>query len=171
LDQNLEVNFGGARAHLSGAYQVERLRTGRGKGGSRLLDLVRLSDRQAVTTGTPDSTNIVNVVVDGVRHGLENASDLPIIFGRNKSVSKEFKLVTKSILDLRRRDASAAVRVNVDSDVAEFSGTFDVAGAQRCRGRGGPCRLDLTEVGTGRSLTLWSSRHSGAIRTIALAAA
>lgn len=167
--QTLEINFGGARSHLSGAYRVERLRTGRGKGGSRLLDLVRLSDGQVVTTGTPDSTNIVNLVVDGMRHGLENASDLPVVYGRNKLMNKEFKVVAKSILELRKRDSSASPRITVDSSIPEFSGTFDVVGAQRGRGRGGPCRLDLTEVGTGRALTLWSSRHSGAIRSIALA--
>jgi hypothetical protein len=165
----LEITFGGPRAHLSGAYRVVRTRTGRGKGGSRLLDLTRVSDGQTLTTGTPDSNTIVNIVVDGVRHGLDNASDLPVVFGRNKSVSNEFKRVTRSVMERRRSVSDAAATVTVESDLPEFSGTFSVANAIRCRGRGGPCRLDLVETGTGRELTLWSSRHSGAISSITLA--
>lgn len=163
--QSLEINFGGPRAHLSGTYRVERTRTGRGKGGSRLVDMVRDSDGLALTTGTPDSNSIVNLVVGGERIGLASESELPVVFGRNKSVSNEFKRVTRALVDLRARGTTSTV--TVESDIADFAGTFTVTGAQRCRGRGGPCRLDLSDA-SGRSLTLWSSKHSGAIRSISI---
>lgn len=167
--QNLEITFGGARAHLSGSYSIERVRRGRGKGGSRLLDLTSLTGGAPLTTGTPDSGTIVNVTVNGERFGLDSAADLPVVFGRNRTISNEFKRLTKSILAARKADAAVVQTLTVESDVPEFAGTFSVVGAQRCRGRGGPCRLDLSEVGTGRAVTLWSSRHSGAIRALALA--
>jgi len=164
--QNITVKFSGSKVHQSGEYNIKALRTGRGKGGSRLIDLVRLTDNLAITTGTPDSGSIVNITVNGEVHGFESENDMPVTFERNAAMAVAVKRVAKRLMDLHAQNATATHEVTLGSTFEGYSGTFQVISANRMRGRGGPAKLVLKNSVTGEQQELWSSRQSGALTSI-----
>jgi len=155
----ITMNFVGGKAHLSRDYTVVKTKVGRGKGGSRLLELVDGSGT-TITTGTPDSDVILNMIVNGELHGYKTESDIPVAYEKNVGQAANLKETFKGLLD-----AEGNYTVKVDSTVADFKGTFSVLQATQLRGRGGQVKLSLEHTKTGAKVELWSLRHSGIVKT------
>jgi len=151
------LTFIGDMAHRTGDWTVLKIRTGRGKGGSRLVDMVNAAGHK-LTTGTPDSDKILNVTIDGTTHGHTSESDIPSVYEKNHSRAIALKETFVQLLP-----AEGDVEVTVKSTIDDYSGTFTVNKATRCKGRGGQIMLSLENVKTGAKVDLWSYRHSGIV--------
>lgn len=160
--QVINITFIGDRAHLSRDWTVVKVRTGKGKGGSKILELVD-SARNTLTTGTPDSAYILNMTVNGTMHGYSSEADVPVVYESNPERSAELKQTFKSLVG-----AEGQYRVNIQSTITDLNGTFMVNRGTQLRGRGGQIRLDLERVGSGERVEIWSNRHSGVIQSFTI---
>lgn len=160
--QVISMTFIGDKAHLSRDWTVVKVRTGKGKGGSKLLELVD-SARNTITTGTPDSGHILNMTVDGTLHGHTSEGSVPVAFETNAARSVELKDAFKNLLR-----AEGDRQVSIESNIADLNGTFSVNRATQLRGRGGQIRLELENLSTGARTEVWSLRHSGVITTFTI---
>lgn len=151
------ITFIGDKAHLSRDWTVVKVRTGKGKGGSKLLELVDAA-RNTITTGTPESGYILNMTVNGTMHGANSEADLPVVYETNAARATELKEAFKSLVG-----AEGDRRVSIQSTITDFNGTFTVNRGIQLRGRGGQVRLELERVGSGERVEVWSLRHSGVI--------
>ena len=76
----ISFNFAGDLSESSGEFKVLKVRPGRGKGGSLLIEL-QAADGSLITTGTPYSEKIINITtVDGTVHGLSSESELRTVY-------------------------------------------------------------------------------------------
>ena len=158
---SLTVNFVGEKADLSGAFKVLGTKRGRGKGGSLLVEL-EASDGSTLTTGTPESNVILNVVTaDGTLVGFQNEADLPRLFDVDTARAVALKEQLGSLLD-----AEGDVTVDVESSEEDFAGKWTVKSARKSRGRYGQVVLSLDNGSVQREL--WSYRHSGIITRITI---
>lgn len=157
--QVINVTFIGDKAHLSRDWTVVKVRTGKGKGGSKILELVD-SARNTITTGTPDSAYILNMTVDGTMHGYLSEADVPVVYASNAEMAGVLKERFRRLLD-----AEGDRTVNIVSSIDDINGRFTVNRATQLRGRGGQIRLDLENVDTGAKTEIWSMRHSGVIQS------
>lgn len=157
--QVINITFIGDKAHLSRDWTVVKVRTGKGKGGSKILELVD-SARNTITTGTPDSAYILNMTVDGTMHGYQSEADVPVVYETNAEMASTLKWRFKSLLS-----AEGDRTVTVTSTISDLNGRFTVNRASQLRGRGGQIRLDLENVSTGAKTEIWSMRHSGVIQS------
>ena len=84
--QTININFNEPFAELTGDYLVLQSKTGRGRGGSRILEVRSVADSSRVIStlqidgkdkalGTGTSEYIVTLTVDGKVHGLEAPAD------------------------------------------------------------------------------------------------
>jgi hypothetical protein len=84
--QTININFTDPFAELTGDYLVLQSKTGRGRGGSRVLEIQSVTDSTRVLTsllidgkdksiGTGTSEFIATLTVDGKVHGLEDATE------------------------------------------------------------------------------------------------
>jgi hypothetical protein len=160
--QVINITFIGDRAHLSRDWTVVKVRTGKGKGGSKILELVD-SARNTLTTGTPDSAYILNMTVNGTMHGYSSEADVPVVYESNPERSAELKQTFKSLVG-----AEGQYRVNIQSTITDLNGTFMVNRGTQLRGRGGQIRLELERVGSGERVEVWSNRHSGVIQSFTI---
>jgi len=155
--QVIGITFVGDKAHQSRDWTVVKVRTGKGKGGSKLLELVD-SARNTIVTGTPDSEYILNMMVNGTMHGYSSEADLPVVYETNATRATELKEAFKRLVG-----AEGDRRVSIQSTIKDLTGTFVVTRGTQLRGRGGQIRLELERVGSGERVEVWSSRHSGVI--------
>jgi hypothetical protein len=155
--QVVGITFLGDKSHLSRDWTVVKVRTGKGKGGSRLLELVD-SARNTITTGTPESHMILNMTVNGTMHGANSESEVPVVYETNAARAAELKETFKALVG-----AEGDRCVSVASTIADLNGTFTVNRGTQLRGRGGQIRLELERVGSGERVEVWSLRHSGVI--------
>ena len=156
---SLTVNFVGEKADLSGAFKVLGTKRGRGKGGSLLVEL-EASDGSTLTTGTPESNAILNVITaNGSLAGFKNEADLPRLYEVDTARAVALKEQLGALLD-----AEGDVTVDVESSEEDFTGTWTVTGARKSRGRYGQVVLSLDNGTVKREL--WSYRHSGIISRI-----
>ncbi|MFA6049628.1 MAG: hypothetical protein WC761_00255 [Candidatus Paceibacterota bacterium] len=153
----ISITFIGSKAHQSGDYTVVKVKTGRGKGGSKLVELIN-SFKQVIVTGTPESEAILNMTVNGERHGFSSESEIPVVYAKSPVQAKNLKATFGRLLE-----AEGDVEIEVESTVADFNGTFTVNKATKLRGRGGQIMLDVENVNTGTKFELWSGRHSGIV--------
>lgn len=160
--QVVSVTFIGDKAHMSRDWTVVKVRTGKGKGGSKLLELVD-SARNTITTGTPDSHMILNMTVNGTMHGATSEADLPVVYETNASRAVELKEAFKSLVG-----SEGNRRVSIESTITDLNGTFTVNRGTQLRGRGGQVRLELERTGSGERLEVWSLRHSGVISSFTI---
>lgn len=156
--QKITITFIGPKAHLSRDWTVVRTKQGRGKGGSKLMELVD-GAKNLLTTGTPDSDLILNITADGTLHGYTSEADIPVAYETDVTQAAILKETFHKLLA-----AEGDVQVKVTSKVADFNGTFTVNKATQLRGRGGQIRLELENTNsTHRKVEMWSRRHSGVI--------
>lgn len=142
-----------------GVFEVLRVKNGRGKGGSRLVEMKNVTSGHRLTTGTPDSDNILHIIdANGSMHGFENASEIPPTFEADGSKASELKPVFTNLLD-----ASGQYQVRVDSTHEPFNGTFKVVEGKQKRGRYGQVVLVLQADDNSEPFELWSYKHSGVI--------
>lgn len=122
--QTININFNEPFAELTGDYLVLQSKTGRGRGGSRILEVRSVSDATRVINtlsidgkdkalGTGTSEYIANLTIDGKVHGLE-ATD------NNTRAVKDRTVAAK-----RENNVSQATSVNtiVCEKVANALGT------------------------------------------------
>lgn len=159
--QVIGITFVGDKAHLSRDWTVVKVRTGKGKGGSKLLELVD-GARNTITTGTPESGYILNMTVNGTVHGATSEADLPVVHEPNAARATELKEAFRSLVG-----AEGDRRVSIESSIADLNGTFTVNRGVQLRGRGGQIRLEL-ERPDGTSAEVWSLRHSGVISSFTI---
>lgn len=159
--QVIGITFVGDKAHLSRDWTVVKVRTGKGKGGSKLLELVD-GARNTITTGTPESGYILNMTVNGTVHGATSEADLPVVHETNAARATELKEAFRSLVG-----AEGDRRVSIESSIADLNGTFTVNRGVQLRGRGGQIRLEL-ERPDGTSAEVWSLRHSGVISSFTI---
>jgi hypothetical protein len=151
-------NFVGDLSNVSGVYTVLGSRKGRGKGGSMLVDLQSEDGKSKLTTGTPDSDKILNVVLpDGTRKGYEREEDLPKVFETNAARATELKTQMK--------DMVTGTRVRLESTESDFAGEFTVAEVKQIRGRFGQVVVTL-ENDDGATKEFWTYRHSGIVTSV-----
>lgn len=132
-------------------------RTGRGKGGSQLMDLKPTAGGDSVVTGTPHSEALLNVRLgDGTVVGHETETEIPKTFETNAGQAASLKEAMKGLAD------TTGARVRVQSTEAEFDGEYTVTSVLKMRGRHGQIRLSLT-ADDGRTTELSSYRHSGVV--------
>lgn len=160
--QVVGITFVGDKAHLSRDWTVVKIRTGKGKGGSKLLELVD-SARNTIVTGTPESSYILNMTVNGSMHGFSSEADLPVVYETNAGRATELKEAFKSLVG-----SEGDRRVSIQSTITDLTGTFTVNRGTQLRGRGGQVRLDLERVGSGEKVEVWSLRHSGVISSFTI---
>lgn len=161
--QVIGITFVGDKAHLSRDWTVVKVRTGKGKGGSKLLELVD-GARNTITTGTPESGYILNMTINGTVHGATSEADLPVVHETNAARATELKEAFRTLVG-----AEGDRRVNIQSSIADLNGTFTVNRGVQLRGRGGQVRLEL-ERPDGTSAEVWSLRHSGVISSFTILA-
>lgn len=157
--QEITVNFvgGSYQGFGSGQFRVVGVKVGRGKGGSKLIDLVSLRDGRALTIGTPVSDAILNVVAGGTMLGDESESAMGAGTARDAANAAVLKEAFGTF--------SAGSRIRLHSSVADLDGIFTVLGSRTLPGRGGQRELSL-ESATGTPLTVWSYRHSAMITSV-----
>jgi hypothetical protein len=160
----LSFNFAGDKSDSSGLCKVLKVRPGRGKGGSLLVDL-QAEDGSTFTTGTPDSEVIVNITTaDGVVHGFSSETEIRTFHKVDISRAVALKEQFKTLQTLTAGDTI----IDVESSEASLSGKFKIVGSHQLRGRFGQIVLDLESVDSGEAQSLWSYRHSGIITRISV---
>ena len=162
--QTIHINFLGSKAHLTRDYTVVKTKTGKGKGGSKLVELVD-SAKNCITTGTPESDLILNITVKGETFGFENEAQIPPTYERSPAqaalLKESFKRLLGS-LDLSK------VRVEMkSSQLTEFNGTFSVLNAKQLVGRGGQIKITVADA-KGDEYEVWSGRHSGVVDSFSI---
>lgn len=158
VGQEINITFIGAKAHLTGDWSVVKTKTGKGKGGSKLMELVN-ADKETITTGTPESQYILNMTVNDELIGYASEADIPVVFEKNVEQSN---LLKTAFLALKGAEGNKTV--TIEATVPELTGTFTVNKQTQLRGRGGQIRLDLARVDApDETVEAWSLRHSGII--------
>ncbi len=154
--EKVSVTFLGDLAERTGDYEVVETKTGRGKGGSKLVTL-KAADGTLVTTGTPQSDKILHIVTaDGTLHGFETAIDIPRSFETNAGAHDALKAQMKELV------GTTGARVRLADSAGEFNGEYTVTQAEQLRGRYGQVKFTL--MGENDTIqTLWSYRHSGIV--------
>lgn len=153
----VSVTFRGEKADKSGEYTVVKTKTGRGKGGSQLVEL-KTADGELLVTGTPESDDILHVVApDGTLHGFETEAEVPPTFETDAGGASRLKETFSKLVD-----AEGQYTVDVESTHEPFNGTFTVLKAVQKRGRYGQVVLTLQAQGSD-PFEVWSFRHSGVI--------
>lgn len=163
----ITINFAGDMSARSGTYKVLGHKTGRGKGGSKLVELQSLSDESLLTTGTPHSNIIMSLQAGtGEVVGGGSQSECNIPFERDLARSEALKTAFIGLRDTyMTADSESSVSVRVESTVDFLAGTFSVTGVSTKRGRHGQMVLHL-ERPDGKKEEIWSHRHSGVIKRI-----
>jgi len=152
----LSVTYLGDYADRSGDFEVTRITTGRGKGGSKLMHL-RAADGTEMVTGTPESENILHVITtDGTLHGFEVATDVPRTFETDPAAHARLKLQMRDLV------GTTGARIRVEDSKGEFGEEYTVTQAELLRGRYGQVKFTL-QRDDGSFTSLWSFRHSGIV--------
>jgi len=106
--QTININFNEPYAELTGDYLVLQSKTGRGRGGSRILEVQSVTDSTRIIStlqvegkdkalGTATSELFANLTVDGKVHGLEDPAEAPrAVKVRTAAVNRENKIVQKT---------------------------------------------------------------------------
>ena len=152
------LNFRSSKASLNGDYSLVGVKKGRGKGGSLLAELKSVTSGDLLTIGTPTSDELVNVTVNGVQHGFESESQIPVVYATNAGLAATYKELFKTF----KASPEAPLSINVVAPNApELNGTFSVVSVDQLRGRGGQMVLKTAE-----GVEIWSYRHSGVIESV-----
>jgi hypothetical protein len=160
--QEINVTFRGDRSALSGNYRVLASKTGRGKYGSRLVELQAISGGDVITIGTPKSDEILNIRVSGgeLIGAAVESSDMrtyPQNEARADALKEEMRPLLVPSEIVRQIRLTSALE-------PEFNGVFNVDKAQLRRGRHGQVQLFLTPVSNpDRHIEIWTYRHSTAV--------
>ena len=105
--QTININFNEPFTELTGDYLVLQSKTGRGRGGSRVLEVRSVADSARVIStlqidgkdkalGTGTSEYIVTLTVDGKVHGLEAPADATRATKVRQAVEKRTGTVSRS---------------------------------------------------------------------------
>lgn len=155
-EEKVTVTFLGKLSHLTGEYAFVEMKTGRGKGGSKLMVLKPVSGGETITAGTPQSDNILHVVTaDGTVHGFENESQVPRTFEMNAARGEELKK------EMQKLVGTTGAQLRLDDIEGEFGGVWTVTQATQKRGRYGQVAFTLMQGSTIKEF--WSHKHSGVI--------
>ncbi len=151
-------NFVGELADKSALYTVTNVKTGRGKGGSKILTLVGPGGEEFVT-GTSQSDFILNVITpDGMLHGYETSADVPRVFTTNAGFATKLKA---QMLDYV---GAVGVKIRVSDTAKEFdASSYTVTHAELMKGRYGQVKFTMQNDDDESFTSLWSYRHSGIV--------
>lgn len=153
----IHITFTGSKAHLTTDYTVCKIRTGKGRGGSKIIDLVD-AFKNTVSTGTKDNESILNITVAGTMHGHASEAEAPSSYKKDRGVGETLRKQFNSMLD-----AEGDYTVRIESPMPDLQGTWVVNKASKVQGRVGQTKLMLESPSDGRKTEVWSYRHSGAI--------
>ena len=154
----LKLNLLGNRSSLSGEYKVTGKKVGRGKGGSLILLLQSLVGDTILQVGTPQSDEILNIVVDGKLFGYESKDQVPVTYETNAARAIELKKEFQALMKL-----PVLPQIQIDAPQApEIHGLCTVTGIRKMRGRHGQIVLTVTNP-QGQTQNISSYRHSGVI--------
>lgn len=154
-NQNITINFRNELTNKSGNYSVLNVKKGKGKGGSLILELVPENGGESIVVGTPQSENILNLIVEGQLTGFESENDVPVVVATNAAQATLLKDFFK--------DLSVGTEVTLSSaEMSEFNGTFKFQSFKPSKGRYGQIVVSL-KTNVGNTIELWTYRHSGAI--------
>lgn len=170
----VDMNFVGDFKNLNGQYKVIKVGTGKGKGGSVVMEVMNTSTGNTLSTltmpngkahflGTPVSEYVLNVTSNGKLHGVQNESELPRAFPRTKEAGNEMRDLLKPLVG-----RATPTKLLIASEKApEFNGTWLVSNAKLNAGRHGQVSLTLVDVNDPkRTRDLWSYRHGAVIDSI-----
>ena len=163
---------------LSGEYHVQEVKTGRGKGGSKIAKLTNLAtgvevDKVSVgatfrSFGSPVSEFVLNVVTsDGVLHGLPDSDEMAIVQSVSRDKANGARL-DEVMLKLIRAEGS---RVKIVAESPTYDGEFIVLKGRRSPGRFAQAVLNLQNAVTGELIELWSYKQSAVVKSITQIAA
>lgn len=158
----LHVTFLGGKAHLTGDYTVTKIRTGRGRGGSKIVDLVD-AFKNVVATGTKDNESILNITVNGTMHGHKVAEEVPTNYPKDLSHGEKLRSQFEKLLE-----AEGDFTVKIESPMPSMNGIWTVNKAAKGNGRVRQIKLSLENTEDGRKIEAWSYRHSGAIKSFTI---
>jgi hypothetical protein len=158
----IRIVFLGEKAHLTGDYTVLKVRTGRGRGGSKIMDLVD-SNKNTISTGTGDSAFILNITANGVFVGSHSPEASIESYPKDLAMAETLRAKFASLLD-----AEGDYTITVSSPMPELNGTWVVNRAAKVQGRVGQIKLLLEDPQNGRKTELWSYRHSGAVTNFSI---
>lgn len=154
--EEITINFLGGLSERSGTYKVIKVKTGRGKGGSKLITLEG-SDGRSFVTGTTQSDSILNIVTkDGIMHGYESAIEVPKTYETNAGNAEKLKSQMRDFV------GTEGARVFIADIAGEFDRNYTVTKAELKRGRYGQVVFTLQDD-EGGITSLWSYRHSGIV--------
>lgn len=160
VNQQVVFSFRGDLVRLNGTYNVLNVKKGKGKGGSLLAELSPVGgNSESIVIGTPNSEDVLNVVINGVLHGYETEENVPLVIKPDAGRASEIKEI------LRSCTGGESTLSLVSELLPEFNGTFKVVSVKPSKGRYGQVIASLKNS-SNVSVELWSYRHSGAINEI-----
>lgn len=169
-DTFITINFLQEYKTFSGEYKVLESKSGRGKGGSRVVRLMDTKTGQLLEgltvgdklrgIGTPVSDYILNLTMNGVTTGSEEEGSSPKDFPRDEVAARALNAVMRPLKD------KEGTKIRVVSSQPDYNGEWTVVGGKLSAGRFGQVILDL--VNGDRAIELWSYRHSGIIESLTI---
>jgi hypothetical protein len=154
--ETINVHFRGTQGPQ--AYQVVSTKRGRGKHGSLLATITceQLGEREI---GTPRNEEIISVLSRGNFYGVNTEREDPVTYPTDEAQATRMKARFIRLTG----EAGRGSRVQLESTVPEYNGTFTVTNGRLEKGKYGQVHLWLTSERSGETVELWSYRHSGII--------
>jgi hypothetical protein len=171
VGEELVVNFIPQYKQYSGKYKITLSKVGRGKSGSRVVELQHLETGEKLTRmtipggeqrdfGTAVSDIILNVTHNGVMYG-DTDTTTPNAYPRSPETSELLKSVFDALISKHEGQT-----LLVKSSEPEFDGKWTFVSGRVIPGRHGQRILTLKRGNETREL--WSYRHSGIVSEISL---
>jgi hypothetical protein len=173
INDSFTINFISQFAMMNGDYKISKMGTGRGKGGSIVVEAINTVSGNKLTSleyggkphlfGTSVSDNILNITVNGKMFGVKHESDLPKTFARDKEAGDQLRDALKPFLTKK----TPTVLKIASSQAPEFNGTWNISNIKLNPGRHGQISLMLTNINDpSDTRELWSFRHSTIIDSL-----
>ena len=132
-NQTINICFAEPYAELTGDYLVLQSKTGRGRGGSRILEVQSVTDSNRVIStlqidgkekslGTGTSDLIMSLTVDGKVHGLEAPTESPRKVRAANSETQTEKAVKPHMVKRESSQSSVSTAVLIGTKVATALG-------------------------------------------------
>lgn len=169
------VMVGDAAVH-SGNYKLMEIAVGRGKCGSKIAKIMNLEtgnvldsvvvDGRKKSFGTPVSDLILNITVGSTVFGtIDKATDNSFPYPRDEAKANALKA---AFAEYSGKE-NVSIPLRIKSPESWLAGTWRCTKVSKNPGRQGQLTLELqAHDGSGKSITLWTYRHSGGIEDLEL---
>lgn len=144
----------------SGMHRVvSEPRTGRGKGGSKLVKVMNLETGAQYDVGTPNSLDVTSVSVGGQVYAARGEHEDAKVFTKNAERAGELKALLAPLV------GTTGKRIDIEATDPAFNGRFEVVSAKLNPGRYGQISMVLKDD-KGSTRELWTYRHASLIEAI-----